>query len=214
MVKAGFLAPYSDTPECEDGNNYCYHNEEGHDVQDCTKFKALIQLMMNMKEVKFYKEVQDTPEADIFAIGDSSERGYGTSYPLVITPKVKPTDKTHVKVVKVAPRPFPYKDNKQVPWKLPMDISYMRTWQSVVQAFNGPATYNIEFLVMNIMLSYNCLLGRPWIHQDGVVPSTLHQKVKFFIDETLIIINVEEDIVASVNTNIPYIHINEEALEC
>lgn len=28
--------------------------------------------------------------------------------------------------------------------------------------------------------SYNLLLGRPWIQENGVVPSTLHQCVKFY----------------------------------
>ena len=28
----------------------------------------------------------------------------------------------------------------------------------------GPCTFNMEFQVMDISPSYNCLLGRPWIH--------------------------------------------------
>ena len=43
----------------------------------------------------------------------------------------------------------------------------------------GPCTFNVEFQVMDISPSYNCLLGRPWIHIAGAVPSTLHQKIKF-----------------------------------
>ena len=38
----------------------------------------------------------------------------------------------------------------------------------------GPCTFNVEFQVMDISLSNNCLLGRSWIHIAGVVPSTLH----------------------------------------
>ncbi|XXG85666.1 hypothetical protein AAC387_Pa11g0703 [Persea americana] len=33
---------------------------------------------------------------------------------------------------------------------------------------------------------YNILLGRPWIHENGVVPSTLHQCIKFVSDDGLI----------------------------
>ncbi|KAJ8636172.1 hypothetical protein MRB53_010439 [Persea americana] len=33
---------------------------------------------------------------------------------------------------------------------------------------------------------YNILLGRPWIHENGVVPSTLHQCIKFVGDDGLI----------------------------
>lgn len=27
--------------------------------------------------------------------------------------------------------------------------------------------------------SYNALIGRPWLHENGVVPSTLHQCIKY-----------------------------------
>ena len=76
--------------------------------------------------------------------------------------------------------------------RLPVDRSYMKHTHTVVRAFDdtrrevtgeieikmqiGPCTFNVEFQVMDISSSYNCLLGRPWIHIAGVVPSTLHQK--------------------------------------
>ncbi|XP_070022242.1 uncharacterized protein [Nicotiana sylvestris] len=43
----------------------------------------------------------------------------------------------------------------------------------------GPTWFGVEFQVLDILASYNLLLGRPWIHVAGVVPSTLHQAVKF-----------------------------------
>lgn len=36
-----------------------------------------------------------------------------------------------------------------------------------------------KFLVVDCLSSYNVILGTPWIHDMGVVPSTLHQLVKF-----------------------------------
>ena len=36
-----------------------------------------------------------------------------------------------------------------------------------------------KFLVVDSQLAYNIILGRPWIHDMGAVPSTLHQMVKF-----------------------------------
>ncbi|XP_039069186.1 uncharacterized protein LOC120215618 [Hibiscus syriacus] len=64
--------------------------------------------------------------------------------------------------------------------KLPVDSTLMRNSQSIVRAFDGtkrevlgkidipltigPTTYEVEFLVMDIIPTYNCLLGRPWIH--------------------------------------------------
>jgi len=77
----------------------------------------------------------------------------------------------------------------------------------------GPCTFQIVFQVMDILPAYNCLLGRPSIHKAGVVPSTLHQKLKFVIDNKLIIVSGEEDLVVCGPTSTPYIEATEEALE-
>ena len=74
--------------------------------------------------------------------------------------------------------------------RLHVDVSYMKKSHIVVRAFDGtrreiieeielaiqvgPTTFNVEFQVMDITSSYNCLLGRPWIHMAGLVLSTLH----------------------------------------
>jgi len=87
--------------------------------------------------------------------------------------------------------------------KLPCEIAYMRPSSMVVRAFDGsrrevvgeielpvqvgPCTFEVVFQVMDILPTYSCLLGRPWIHFVGVMPSTLHQKLKFMVDNKLII---------------------------
>ena len=43
----------------------------------------------------------------------------------------------------------------------------------------GPIIKKVEFQVLNIALCFNMLLGRPWIHDIEVVPSSLYQKVWF-----------------------------------
>ncbi|XP_070005573.1 uncharacterized protein [Nicotiana sylvestris] len=43
----------------------------------------------------------------------------------------------------------------------------------------GPTWFDVEFQVLDIPASYNLLLGQPWINTIGVVPSTLHQAMKF-----------------------------------
>ena len=74
--------------------------------------------------------------------------------------------------------------------RLLVDRSYMKHTKTVVRAFDGTrrevtkkieievqiglCTFNVEFQVMDILPSYSCLLGRPWIHIAGAVPSTLH----------------------------------------
>ncbi|XP_017644172.1 uncharacterized protein LOC108484780 [Gossypium arboreum] len=121
-----------------------------------------------------------------------------------------------------------------LPWatlnRLPIDNSHMKTYQNIVRAFDGterkvmgrievplqidPNAYEVDFLVMDIKPSYNCLLGRPWIHSAKAVPSSLHQKLKMVTEGRLIIINAKEDIIASVTSDAPYVENDNEAVEC
>ena len=39
---------------------------------------------------------------------------------------------------------------------------------------------NALFHVIDAKTTYNMLLGKPWIHQNGVVSSTLHQCFKYY----------------------------------
>ena len=64
--------------------------------------------------------------------------------------------------------------------RLLIDLSNLKKSQMVVRAFDGtkrevlgniqlpiqvgPSTFDSKFIVMDINPSYNCLLGRPWIH--------------------------------------------------
>ena len=43
----------------------------------------------------------------------------------------------------------------------------------------GPMIKKVEFQVLNIASCFNMLLGRPWIHDIEVVPSSLYQKIRF-----------------------------------
>ncbi|XP_016724907.2 uncharacterized protein [Gossypium hirsutum] len=113
--------------------------------------------------------------------------------------------------------------------RIPIDISYLRPCHSTVRAFDrtrrevigkieiplevGPYLYDIEFQVINITPSYNFLLGRSWIHSARAVPSSLHQKVKFIMDGLLVTVVGEEDIIASISTDTPYLEVSKDAIE-
>ena len=78
----------------------------------------------------------------------------------------------------------------------------------------GPITFEVVFHVMEIASTYSCLLRRPWILGVRAVPSTLHQKLKFIVnDDKLVIIFVEDDLLVSKPSSTPYIKDVEEALE-
>ncbi|EOY00497.1 Gag-pro-like protein [Theobroma cacao] len=114
--------------------------------------------------------------------------------------------------------------------RLPINVSYMRKSQMIVRAFDGtrrevvgdieipveidPCTFTIEFQVMDIAPSYNYLLGRPWIHMAGAIPSSLHQKVKFIVERKIVCVNGEEDLLISKPADTPYVEAVEEVPEC
>ena len=61
--------------------------------------------------------------------------------------------------------------------------AYDNTLRKVMGTFKapckiGPIETIVEFHVMNITPNYNLLLGRAWLHLNGAIPSSLHQKMK------------------------------------
>ncbi|XP_016713524.1 uncharacterized protein [Gossypium hirsutum] len=114
--------------------------------------------------------------------------------------------------------------------RLPMDSSHTKSCQNMVRAFDGterkvmgridiplligPTIYEVDFLVMDIKPSYSCLLGRSWIHSVGAVPSSLHQKLKLVSEGRVVTIDAEEDIIASVTNDAPYLETSDDAIEC
>ncbi|XP_048136605.1 uncharacterized protein LOC125315489 [Rhodamnia argentea] len=76
----------------------------------------------------------------------------------------------------------------------------------------GPSLFDVLFQVLDIPSAFNLLLGRPWIHNAGAVPSSLHRKIKFVAEQKLVIVHGEEDHRIFNETAIPYIELahNEE----
>ncbi|KAF8114891.1 hypothetical protein N665_0032s0022 [Sinapis alba] len=53
------------------------------------------------------------------------------------------------------------------------------TGEVIVSVYAEEINMSTKFLIVECKSSYNMILGRPWIHDMGAVPSTLHQMVKF-----------------------------------
>ncbi|XP_077215744.1 uncharacterized protein LOC143850371 [Tasmannia lanceolata] len=60
--------------------------------------------------------------------------------------------------------------------------------------FMAGETFDVEFQVLDIKSSFNLLLGGPWLHTVGVVPSSLHQKLKFKKGSRVITVRGDEDL--------------------
>uniref|UniRef100_A0A2N9F2H4 Reverse transcriptase/retrotransposon-derived protein RNase H-like domain-containing protein n=1 Tax=Fagus sylvatica TaxID=28930 RepID=A0A2N9F2H4_FAGSY len=106
--------------------------------------------------------------------------------------------------------------------KLDIDPSRVRATSMTVRAFVGtrrevfreidlsvevgPQVYNINFQVLRINSPYNLLLGRPWLHTVGAMPSSLHQKMKLIIENQLVTILAEKPISIYNDHAVPYIN--------
>lgn len=67
----------------------------------------------------------------------------------------------------------------------------------------GPAGSDITFLVLEAARSFDMLLGRPWIHKAGAMPSTVHQKVKFVYDGKIVTMKSEHEVPLCSEIDIP-----------
>ena len=57
-----------------------------------------------------------------------------------------------------------------------------------IELLIGLTTFVAVFQVLRIPTSFNLLLGRPWIHSAGSIPSSLHQMVKFIHDGRVVVV--------------------------
>ncbi|XP_070031043.1 uncharacterized protein [Nicotiana tomentosiformis] len=74
----------------------------------------------------------------------------------------------------------------------------------------GPVEFTMEFQVLDVSVSYNQFLGRPWIHAAKAVPSSLHQMVNFEWDRQEIVVHGNEDISAYNDLSVPFIEAEDD----
>ncbi|KAK5792305.1 hypothetical protein PVK06_033419 [Gossypium arboreum] len=122
LVKKGLLS-HSDRIFGGEGQSFCnFHGIVGHDIQSCEDFKRFLQDRMDNKEIKVLNMREDANEREV-CVSDSQSSGpsYSADRPLVIyydtmREPLKP------QIVIEVPSPFPYKDNKTVPWRYDVNI--------------------------------------------------------------------------------------------
>ncbi|XP_016747095.1 uncharacterized protein [Gossypium hirsutum] len=126
MVKRGLIM-LDAREESEEERNYCeFQNEVGHEIQECTEFRALVQDMMNNREMEFYEETKNPEEGDICVLeGELTAQNQTVNYPVVIISRPKNNEvgvKMPPRVIIQRPTVFPYKDSKRVPWNYDYNV--------------------------------------------------------------------------------------------
>ncbi|RVX18515.1 Ribonuclease HI [Vitis vinifera] len=66
--------------------------------------------------------------------------------------------------------------------------------------------------VLRIPTSFNLLLGRPWIHRAGAIPSSLHQKVKFIHEGQVVVVQSARDMFISAEPVLQISHSDDDLL--
>ncbi|RVX18697.1 hypothetical protein CK203_007090 [Vitis vinifera] len=79
----------------------------------------------------------------------------------------------------------------------------------------GPPLRPFELMtapVERIPASFNLLLGRPWIHRAGAIPSSLHQKVKFIHESQVVVVQSAGDMFISAEPVLQISHSDDDLL--
>src|ERR1051325_7622699 len=113
--------------------------------------------------------------------------------------------------------------------QLQVEGAIMKPSSLIVKAFDGsrrmavgeidllvlirPQLFNITFQVMDIFPAYSCLLGSPWIQVAKAVTSTLHQKLKFLLNNQVVEVSGEEDYLVSHLSEFKYVDVGDEVHE-
>ncbi|PKI71989.1 hypothetical protein CRG98_007605 [Punica granatum] len=118
------------------------------------------------------------------------------------------------------------KCNNHIVDRMNVDMNCICASKTAVRAFDGSrrevngeidllidvglCSFCVTFQTLDIPNAFSLLLARPWIHAADDVPSSLHQKLKFFVKDKLITVNGEEDYAIYKETTVPYISIGED----
>ncbi|XP_052485234.1 uncharacterized protein LOC105778924 [Gossypium raimondii] len=121
MVKRGLI---TSEESCENRGNYCeFHCEMGHEIQECTEFRAMVQGMIDNKEMEFCEGIQK--ESHVC----TSELALGVpkaNHPVVIISRPKNSEagaRVAPKVIIQKPTVFTYKDNRRVSWNYNCNVT-------------------------------------------------------------------------------------------
>ncbi|XP_052486317.1 uncharacterized protein LOC128041055 [Gossypium raimondii] len=122
MAKRGLVI--SDFEEGYEMRNYCeFHHKTGHEIQECERFRALVQSMMDNKERRFYEDTEERMSICATKLGTGTPK---INHPVVIISRPKSNEarfQVTPKIVITKPSSFTYKDDKMVPWNYGCNVT-------------------------------------------------------------------------------------------
>ncbi|XP_017632101.1 uncharacterized protein LOC108474625 [Gossypium arboreum] len=102
--------------------DYCeFHAEEGHEIQEWDEFKALVQSLMNNKELEFYEAGSYKGRICTLEGGPKNQNRLKIIISLPRNNEVEMPTVPKVIIHKLVS--FPYKDNKRVPWNYNCNVT-------------------------------------------------------------------------------------------
>ncbi|GMI80463.1 hypothetical protein HRI_001715400 [Hibiscus trionum] len=220
MIEMGMLQKIAGNVK-ETSNDCCpYHGKKDHDIQNCAEFKTLIQQLVDNKELEFFEE--RLVEEAYICTSEYRNKNLEDNYPVIVISgprKYGKGESSQAKVTIEKPVPFPYHDSRKVPWKYNCEVS--------IQGEEALKTTSKDVNDVGFFTRS----GRRYVPKEAedpkekapvnVEPESLvnepvkeEEKLKFIFDGRLVTVNAEEDIIASITSEAPYIETDEKAEEC
>ncbi|XP_017624955.1 uncharacterized protein LOC108468584 [Gossypium arboreum] len=127
MVEGGLVTRHPKERPREARIYYEFYADEGHDIQECNKFRSIVQNLMDNKEMEFYEETIGSEEEKVYATDEGTTEGVQrVNHPVVIISRPR-TNEAGVqlvpRVIIQKPISFPYKDSKKVPWNYNCNVT-------------------------------------------------------------------------------------------
>ncbi|KAA3482739.1 hypothetical protein EPI10_004962 [Gossypium australe] len=93
--------------------SYCeFHSKEGHEIQECVEFRALVQSLMDKKEIEFFEDVKGLEGEDV-----------NRPVEIILRPRSNEAGTQVVpRFIIQKPVAFPYKDSKRVLWNYDCNV--------------------------------------------------------------------------------------------
>ncbi|XP_017640454.2 uncharacterized protein LOC108481899 [Gossypium arboreum] len=127
MIDEGLIAQHSGERPREARKYYEFHADESHDIQECNKFKSIVQNLMDNKEMEFYEEIKGSEEGEVYASEEGTTEGVQKVNHLVVIISRPRKNEAGIqmapRVIIQKPVSFPYNDSKRVPWNYDCNVT-------------------------------------------------------------------------------------------